>query len=175
MFYVIYCAAYLWGKFCVCVRWMISLCFCRILQRQNYTTPEIFTKISITSTMTNFRMMQSSYRETLLIFKDTCTFIYIYPDPAFIESDELYSRIISLGPRDAYICRCTRSSLVHIMACRLLGARSLSEPMLTYSQLGNKEQNSVKYQSKFEHFHSRKRIWKYHLESGGRLVSASMC
>ena len=35
--------------------------------------------------------------------------------------------------------------------------------------------NFVKYQSKFMHFHSRKRIWKYHLENGGHLVSVSMC
>ena len=62
----------------------------------------------------------------------------------------------SLRLRDAYMRRWTRSSLVQIMACRLLGAKPLSEPMLTYSQLGLKEQNSVKYQSKWEHFHSRK-------------------
>ena len=31
------------------------------------------------------------------------------------------------------------------MACRLLGAKQLSEPMLTDSQLDPKEQNSVKY------------------------------
>ena len=35
------------------------------------------------------------------------------------------------------------------MACRLLGAKALFEPMLTYSQLDHKEQNSLKYQSIF--------------------------
>ena len=64
----------------------------------------------------------------------------------------------------------TTSSLVQMMACCLLRAKPLSEPMLTYSQLGHKEQNSVKYQSKFEHFYSRNCIWKWHLENGGHSV-----
>ena len=38
------------------------------------------------------------------------------------------------------------------MARCLVGTKSLSEPMLGYSQLGPNEHNSVKYQSKFEHF-----------------------
>ena len=37
----------------------------------------------------------------------------------------------------------------------LVGAEQLSEPMLSYTQLDPKEQNSVKYYSKFEYFHSR--------------------
>ena len=81
----------------------------------------------------------------------------------------------SLRPRDTYMRLWTRSSLVQIMACRLLGAKPLSEPMLTYSQSGHKEQNSVKYHSKLEHFHSRKCIWKCRLENGGHFVSTSMC
>ena len=54
-----------------------------------------------------------------------------------------------LRPRDAYMHQWTMPSLVEIMACRLLGAKPLSEPMLTYSQLGHKKQNSVKHQSQF--------------------------
>ena len=38
----------------------------------------------------------------------------------------------SLRPSDAYMRRWTGSSLVHIMACRLFGAKPLSEPMLKY-------------------------------------------
>ena len=34
---------------------------------------------------------------------------------------------------------------IYIMACRLLGAKPLYEPILTYSQLEPKEQDSVKY------------------------------
>ena len=45
------------------------------------------------------------------------------------------------------------------MACRLAGAKPLSEPILEYCQLDPWEQTSVKYQSKFIHFHSRKCIW----------------
>ena len=38
----------------------------------------------------------------------------------------------SLRPSDAYMRRWTGSSLVQIMACRLFGAKPLSEPMLEY-------------------------------------------
>ena len=65
--------------------------------------------------------------------------------------------------------------LVQIMACRLDGAKPLSEPMLEYCWLDPWEQTSVKYQSKFELFHPRKCAGKCHLENGGHFVSASMC
>ena len=38
----------------------------------------------------------------------------------------------SLRPSDAYMSQLTRPSLVQIMACRLVGAKPLSEPMLEY-------------------------------------------
>ena len=40
--------------------------------------------------------------------------------------------INSLRPSDAYIRHWTGSSMVQIMACRLFGAKPLSEPMLEY-------------------------------------------
>ena len=46
------------------------------------------------------------------------------------------------------------------MACRLVGAKPLSEPMLECCQLDPKEHISVKFKSKFEIFHSRKCTWK---------------
>ena len=46
------------------------------------------------------------------------------------------------------------------MACRLFSAKPLPEPMLAYCQLDSWEQISVKFQSEFYHFHSRKCIWK---------------
>ena len=52
------------------------------------------------------------------------------------------------------------SSLVQVMACRLFGAKPLPEPMLVYCQLDSWEQVSVKFESEFYHFHSRKCIWK---------------
>ena len=39
-------------------------------------------------------------------------------------------------------------ALVHVMVCRLFGAKPLHEPMLTYCQLNPKEQTSVELQSK---------------------------
>ena len=43
------------------------------------------------------------------------------------------------------------------MAGRLTGAKPLSEPMLIYCQLLDQwEQNSMKFESKFERFHLRK-------------------
>ena len=48
------------------------------------------------------------------------------------------------------------------MACRLAGAKPLSEPMLEYCEFDPWEQTSMKLQSKFIHFHSRKSkiVWK---------------
>ena len=40
--------------------------------------------------------------------------------------------VSSLRPRDAYMRHQTKPSLVQIMACRLFGAKPLSEPMLWY-------------------------------------------
>ena len=55
------------------------------------------------------------------------------------------------------------------------GAKPLSEQMLGYCQLDPWESISVKSQSKFIHFHSRKCVCKCRLGNGGHLVSASMC
>ena len=59
------------------------------------------------------------------------------------------------------------------MACRLDGAKPLSEPMLEYCYLDPLEQTSVKSQSKFIYFHSRKCIGKYRQQIGSHLVPAS--
>ena len=50
-----------------------------------------------------------------------------------------------------------RSSLVHKMACALFGTKP--KPMLLLWQSDPREQTSVKFQSDFKHFHSRKCIW----------------
>ena len=60
------------------------------------------------------------------------------------------------------------------MACRLLGAKPLSKPMLGYCQLDTKEQSSVKFKSKYETFHSQKCIRKYRLQNGGHFVQGEM-
>ena len=62
-------------------------------------------------------------------------------------------------------------SLVQIMACRLVGAKPLSEPMLILliRTLGTNQWNP---RENLIHFHSRKYIWKC-LQKGVYLVSAS--
>ena len=59
------------------------------------------------------------------------------------------------------------SALVQTVACCLFSTKPLSKPMLGYSQLDPWEQTSVKFESKFEIFHSRKCIWKCHWRNGG--------
>ena len=51
----------------------------------------------------------------------------------WIRGDEL--EFNSSRPRDSYMRKKTGPSLVQIMACRLFGAKPLSEPMLNYCQL----------------------------------------
>ena len=65
-------------------------------------------------------------------------------------------------------------SLVQIMACRLFGAKPLSEPMMLYSQLDRKEHISVKFYLKLKSCHSTKCTWKCLLRNSGHFVSASM-
>ena len=55
------------------------------------------------------------------------------------------------------------SSLVQVMACRRTGDKPLHEPVMGYCQLDSLEQISVKFESEFYHFHSRKFIWKCRL------------
>ena len=55
----------------------------------------------------------------------------------------------------------TGSSLVQTMACRLFGAKPLSEPIMTYCQFKRKEHISVKYYLKFKMFHWIKCIWNW--------------
>ena len=47
-------------------------------------------------------------------------------------------------------------SLVQIMACRLFGAKPLSEPILNYHQLSPYKHNTVKHWYKYKSFHRRK-------------------
>ena len=62
------------------------------------------------------------------------------------------------------------SASFQIMACCLFGPKSLSESVLGYSQLNLLKQASVKLQSRYKHFHSRKYIWKYRLQKDGHFV-----
>ena len=60
--------------------------------------------------------------------------------------------------------QCIGSALVQVMmVCRLFSAKPLTEPMLAYCQFDSWEQISVKLESEFYNFHSRKRIWNCRL------------
>ena len=76
-----------------------------------------------------------------------------------------------LRSNDAYMRPNNIPTLVQIMACRLFGAKPLSEPMQAYCQVEPKEHISVKYYSKFKGFHSRKCTQKCRLRNGGHFVS----
>ena len=56
-----------------------------------------------------------------------------------------------------------KSALIKIMACRLVGAKPLPEPKMTYCQLDPSEQSAVILLSKLNHFHWRHYIWKCRL------------
>ena len=60
------------------------------------------------------------------------------------------------------------------MACRLTGAKTLSEPLVDICKLDPREQIPMKFSSKYINFLLRKCV-KYCLENGGYFASASMC
>ena len=61
------------------------------------------------------------------------------------------------------------------MACRLFGAKQLSESIVAYCWLYPWEQISVKFEVKYISFHTCKLTKKSRLQNGGYFVSASMC
>ena len=73
--------------------------------------------------------------------------------------------INSLRLSDAYMRQKTRPPLLKIMACRLIGAKPLFEPMLEYCQLDIR--NIIQWNVIFL---SRKCVWKCRLENGGHFA-----
>ena len=59
----------------------------------------------------------------------------------------------SLSSGDAYMRRLPGSSLEQIMACRLLGAKSLPTPVLTYCLGNHTEHILTEFCLKFKRFH----------------------
>ena len=82
--------------------------------------------------------------------------ITIHQMKYFISSYIDHTLINSLRSSAAYMLRSTKPSLIKIVACRLFGTKPLYERILIYCQLNHWEQISVKRESKFKHFHSRK-------------------
>ena len=90
------------------------------------------------------------------------------------------STIVRSKSCSSHVCRCLTgysfiissplvshirvSELVSIVtACCLFGAKPYPEPMLVYCKWDSREQISVKFESEFYHFHSRKCISKCRL------------
>ena len=69
-----------------------------------------------------------------------------------------------------YMRQWTGSVLLKVMACRLLGAKPLPQPMLTHCQSDPLKQTSVKFESKYKTFDWWKCIWTYHLWNGDHFV-----
>ena len=70
----------------------------------------------------------------------------------------------------AYMRHWIGSGLVQRMACRLCGAKPLTEPMLSYCKLDHWEQTSMKFESKYNTFHSCKCPWKCRVRNDGHFV-----
>ena len=63
---------------------------------------------------------------------------------------------------------------IGVMACLLLDAKPSPESVLNYCQLHPKKHISLKFHFKNKRFHSRKLIWKCHLQNCNHFVLASM-
>ena len=93
---------------------------------------------------------------------NTCHLILKWNCP--VSNHIVMSMLVCPSPPSApYIRQWTGPALVQVMACRLFGDKLLPEPTLVYCQLDSWEQISVKFDSKFYHFHSRKCIWNCRL------------
>ena len=73
-------------------------------------------------------------------------------------------------PSAAYMSQWSGSTLVQVMVCCLFSAKPLPEPMLSYCQLHPWERTSVKFESKYKTFHSRKCTRKRCLRNGKHFV-----
>ena len=113
--------------------------------------------------------------------KSKCTFLMTgctggcQYDGLVTENLSVFPADNSLRPSDPYMRQWSIPSLLQIMACCLLGAKSLSEPILPYCQLYPRKHISVKFYLKFKNFYWRKCNWKCHLRNCGHFVSASVC
>ena len=104
----------------------------------------------------------------------TCRLHLTNPSERVVIERDVFKSLTHWG-RVTYMHQYNIPTLLQIAACRLFGAKPLSEPMLPYCQLDHKEHISVKsFFFKFRGFHSRKCTLKWRLWNGGNFVSASM-
>ena len=78
-----------------------------------------------------------------------------YHFKSFGKSWRALGMLNSSPPSAAYMRQGIGSALVQILACRLFGAKSLSERVLAYCQFDPWDQTTVKFESKYKTFHSR--------------------
>ena len=101
----------------------------------------------------NLSLVQN-WQQAITWTNDDPVRICIYMQPQTLNSSP---------PSAANTRQWTGTALVQVMACGLFGAKPLPEPMLAYCQLDSWKQISVKFESGFYYFHSRKLIWKCRL------------
>ena len=129
--------------------WLIA---CSIPSHYRNQFPELIVnwifknKLMWNSNINLMIFIQENYIENVI-----CKMLVILFRPPYVNSSPLSA---------TYMHQWIGSSLVKVMASRLFGAKPLPEPMLDYCQLDSWEQVSVKFESEFDHFHSRKCIWK---------------
>ena len=94
-----------------------------------------------------------------------CQSFLLWPNNPWRNSQSSNNEIILLTekqlthlPSAAYMRHWAEPALVQVMACRLFGAEPLPEPVLAYCKWDPYEQISVKFESEFYHFDSRKCI-----------------
>ena len=90
-------------------------------------------------------------------------YIHVYVSGYNLHTDYTPPNPYLISPSAAYMRQWTGSSLVQLMACRLIGAKPLPEPVLAYCHLDSWKHISVKFESEVYHFHSRKHNWKCRL------------
>ena len=86
-----------------------------------------------------------------------------------------WDKVLTHWGRVTLICVGKLTIIVSIMACRLVGAKPLSEPMLAYHWFEHEEQTSVKSSAKITLFYWRKYVSKCCLRNVVHFFSASMC
>ena len=94
-----------------------------------------------------FHRKSSRYQSLICVWKYTVNITATSPRGQWVNSSP---------PSAAYMRQWIGSALVQIMACHLFGAKPLPQPVLAYCQLDSWEHISMKFESEFYHFHSRK-------------------
>ena len=80
----------------------------------------------------------------------------------------------SSSPSAAYMCQWTGPTLVQVMACHLIGAKTLPEPMLVYCQLDSWDEFQWKFNQNFIIFIQQIAIENVVWWNGGHFAQGEM-